>query len=209
MWKRCRWNFLLELHALTSEVEPWRTECMYWWRQVTQTFNAFSMGRWSRLYVHSGMGQVTSIQLEISRKCQGRTGGVTPIDSIVTAATALVNLYTKEGVESLRILPYTSINVRVVNGWNSTQSMVKAPKISVVNGQNAEKSWSKFWPCGRSCDCRVYGSDIPLYMVNGITPLAEGVLLMAWVVVHRLCGGHILSNQSLITVVSAVLFWYL
>ena len=109
MWKRCRWNFLLELHALTSEVEPWRTECTYWWRQVTQTFNAFSMGRWSPLYVHSGMGQVTSIQLEKSRKCQGRTGGVTPIDSIVT-------LYTKEGVESLCILLYTSVNVRVVNG---------------------------------------------------------------------------------------------
>ena len=43
-------------------------------------------------------------------------GDVTLIDSIVTAATALVNLYTKEGMESLRILPYTSINVRVVNG---------------------------------------------------------------------------------------------
>jgi len=39
-------------------------------------------------------------------------GGVTPI---VTAATALVNLYTKEGVELLRILLYTSINVRIVN----------------------------------------------------------------------------------------------
>ena len=42
--------------------------------------------------------------------------GVTLIDSIVTAATALVNPYTKEGVESLRILPYTSINVCIVNG---------------------------------------------------------------------------------------------
>ena len=45
-----------------------------------------------------------------------RQEGVTPIDSIVTAATVLVNLYTKEGVKLLRILPYTSINVRVVNG---------------------------------------------------------------------------------------------
>ena len=42
--------------------------------------------------------------------------GVTLIDSIVTAVTALVNPYTKEGVESLCILPYTSINVCVVNG---------------------------------------------------------------------------------------------
>ena len=43
-------------------------------------------------------------------------GGVTPIDSIVTAATMLVNPYTKEGVESLHLLLYTSVNVRVVNG---------------------------------------------------------------------------------------------
>jgi len=34
-------------------------------------------------------------------------GGVTPVDSIVRAATMLVNPYTKEGVESLCILPYT------------------------------------------------------------------------------------------------------
>ena len=38
-------------------------------------------------------------------------GGITPIDSIVTAVTVLVNPYTKEGVESLRILLYTSVNV--------------------------------------------------------------------------------------------------
>jgi len=72
-------------------------------------------------------------------------GGVTPIDSIVTAATALVNLYTKEGVESLLILPYTSENLHVVNGqqlkFNTVNS--QSPKISVVNGQNAKKSWSK------------------------------------------------------------------
>jgi len=41
---------------------------------------------------------------------------VTPIDPIVTAATVLGNPYTKEGVESLRILLYTSVNVHVVNG---------------------------------------------------------------------------------------------
>ena len=53
-------------------------------------------------------------------------GGVTPIDTIVTSATGLVNPYTKEGVESLCILLYTSINVHIVNGqWL---------KFNVVNG---------------------------------------------------------------------------
>ena len=73
-------------------------------------------------------------------------GGVTPIDSIVKAATALVNPYTKEGVESLCIFLYTSVNVCVVNSqrlkFNAVSS--QSPKISMVNGQNAEKSWSKF-----------------------------------------------------------------
>jgi len=83
--------------------------------------------------------------------CQGQfdaeqeQGGVTPIDSIVTAATALVNPYTKKGVESLLILPYTSENLHVVNGqqlkFNTVNS--QSPKISVVNGQNTKKSWSK------------------------------------------------------------------
>ena len=54
-------------------------------------------------------------------------GGVTPIDSIVTAAAALVNPYTKEEVESLHILPYTSVNVRIVNG--------QLLKFNAVNGQ--------------------------------------------------------------------------
>ena len=39
-------------------------------------------------------------------------------------------------MESLHILPCTSVNVRVVNS--------QSPKIGVVNSQNAEKSWSKF-----------------------------------------------------------------
>jgi len=60
--------------------------------------------------------------------------------------TTLVNPYTKEGVESLHILPYTSVNVHVFNGhqlkFNAFNG--QSPKISVVNGQNAEKSWSKF-----------------------------------------------------------------
>ena len=46
----------------------------------------------------------------------GDQGGVTPIDATVTAVTAMVNLYTKEGVELLCILLYTFINVHVVNG---------------------------------------------------------------------------------------------
>ena len=73
-------------------------------------------------------------------------GGVTPIYPIVTAATALVNSYTKEGVESLRILPYTSVNVCVVNvQWLKFNAVNgQSPKIRVVNGQNTEKSWSKF-----------------------------------------------------------------
>jgi len=74
------------------------------------------------------------------------TGGVAPIHSVVTTATTLVNPYTKEGVELLHILLYTSINVRIVNGhWL---------KFNAVNGQspenqrgqwsNAKKNWSKF-----------------------------------------------------------------
>jgi len=67
-------------------------------------------------------------------------------DSIVTAATMLVNPYTKEGVESLRILPYTSVNVREVNSQRLKFFAVnnQSPETSVVNGQNAKKSWSKF-----------------------------------------------------------------
>ena len=41
----------------------------------------------------------------------------------------------------------------------------------------------------------------------GVTPPCTWS--MAWVIEHGLCGGHILSNQSHITVVSTVLFWYL
>jgi len=56
----------------------------------------------------------------------GLQGGVTPIDSVVTAATALVNPYTKEGMEPLHILLYTSVNVLVVNGQRL--------KFNAVNG---------------------------------------------------------------------------
>jgi len=63
---------------------------------------------------------------------------VTPMDSIVTAATALGNPYTNEGVEPLCILPYTSVNVHVDNG----QRLI----FNTVNGQNPENQhgqWSK------------------------------------------------------------------
>ena len=46
-------------------------------------------------------------------------GGDTPIDAVVRAATGLISgfltPYTKEGVESLHILPYT-IGGKAVNG---------------------------------------------------------------------------------------------
>jgi len=49
-------------------------------------------------------------------------------------------------VESLCILLYTSVNVRVVNGQQLKFNVVngQSPKISVVNSQNTKKSWSKF-----------------------------------------------------------------
>jgi len=73
-------------------------------------------------------------------------GGVTPIDSIVKAATTLVNLYTKEGVESLCIFPYTSVNVRVVNSQRLKFNAVNGQSPVNQHGQqsNAEKSCSKF-----------------------------------------------------------------
>jgi len=40
----------------------------------------------------------------------------------------MVNLYTKEGVESLHILPYTSVNVCAVNS--------RRLKFNAVNGQS-------------------------------------------------------------------------
>jgi len=70
-------------------------------------------------------------------------GGVTPIDSIVTAATALVNPYNKEGVESLCILPYTSVNVRVVDGQRLKFNAVngQSPKIRVKTPKRAGQSF--------------------------------------------------------------------
>ena len=89
-------------------------------------------------------------------------GGVTPIDSLVTAETARVNPYTKEGVELLCILPYTSVNVRVVNGQRL--------KFNAVNGQTPKSSCSMvkmLKRAGQSFDLAVaavtivYGSDTP------------------------------------------------
>jgi len=91
-------------------------------------------------------------------------GGVTPIDPIVTAATALVNPYTKEGVESLCILPYTSVNMRVVNGqWL---------KFNTVNGQSP--AWSTVKTpkrAGQSIDLAVAAVTIESM---GVTPPCYG-----------------------------------
>ena len=67
------------------------------------------------------------------------TGGVAPIHSVVTTTTTLVNLYTKEGVELLRILLYTSINVCVINGqWL---------KFNAVNGQSPKNQHGQQSKC--------------------------------------------------------------
>jgi len=60
-------------------------------------------------------------------------GGVTPIDSILTAVTARLDpvLLYKEGVKSRRILPYTSINVYLIYGQ-------KALKAEAHNGVRTE-----------------------------------------------------------------------
>ena len=95
-------------------------------------------------------------------------GGVTPIDSIVTAVTALVNPYTKEGVESLRILPYTSVNVRVVNGRNSTRSTVNARKSEWSTVKTPKRTGQSFDLAVTAVTIEVYGSDShlePLYFV--------------------------------------------
>ena len=82
----------------------------------------------------------------------------------------MVNPYTKEAVESLHILLYISVNVRVVNlnGLNSMLSMVKAPKISVAwsTVKTPKMSLVKVLTCGRSCDYRVHGSNTPLASGN-------------------------------------------
>ena len=53
-----------------------------------------------------------------------------PLPSGAIVKDAMESIYTKEGVESLHILPCTSINVHVVNGqWL---------ECSVVNGQSTE-----------------------------------------------------------------------
>ena len=84
----------------------------------------------------------------LTHKLNQRQGGVTPIDSIVTAATTLVNPYTKEGVKSQCILLYTSINVRVVSSQQLNFNTVngQSPEHQCGQQSNTEKSWSKLWP---------------------------------------------------------------
>jgi len=72
-------------------------------------------------------------------------GGVTPIHSIVMAATAHLDPYTKEGVELLCSLPYNIfINVLVVNGQRLKFNAVKAQKIRVVNSQTPKRAGQSF-----------------------------------------------------------------
>ena len=55
--------------------------------------------------------------------------------------------YSAEGVESLRIFPYT-IAKSTIKAWKSARATVKASKISAVNGQAAQKSFdprSQLW----------------------------------------------------------------
>ena len=91
-------------------------------------------------------------------------GGVTPPDSIVTAATVLVNPSTKEGVELPHILPFTSVNVRVVNGqWLKSKAVnSQSPKNQCGQQSKCQKEVVKVLTCSRSRDYRVYGSDTPL-----------------------------------------------
>ena len=88
----------------------------------------------STVYIHNTMRSrgVQGHTVEVSGRCCSHSLNNHSCD----------RTYTKEGVELLRILPYTSVNVHIGNGqWlEFTQSVVKAPKISVVNGQNAEKT---------------------------------------------------------------------
>ena len=98
-------------------------------------------------------------------------GDVTPIDSIVTTATALVNPYIKEGVESLCILLYTFVNVCVVNGQRL--------KFNAVNGQSLKISVVKMPKrAGQSFDLAVAAVTIESV---GVTP--------TWMDVARIKGG--------------------
>jgi len=85
-------------------------------------------------------------------------GGVTLKDSIVTAVTAHLDLYTKEGVESLHILPYTPVNVHIVNSQWLKFNGVKGQslKLGVVSSQMLVKVLI----CGHIGDYRVYGTLI-------------------------------------------------
>ena len=113
--------------------------------ETTETKIATSVGNLKKINLRKMVLLVQRLLWEAYYQASFR-GGVTTIGPIVTAATALVNPYTKEGVESLHILPYTSVIVRIVNGqWLKFNAVNgQSPKISVVNSQNAEKSWSKF-----------------------------------------------------------------
>jgi len=57
----------------------------------------------------------------------------------VTAVFVLVNPYTMEGVESLCILLYTSVNVRVVNGQRLKFNPVSGKSLENERGQQSKR----------------------------------------------------------------------
>ena len=86
--------------------------------------------------------------------------------SIVMAVTTHSQPYAKEGVESLCILLYTSLNVCIVNGQQLKVNS-QSPENQCGQRSNAKRmSWSKFLTCGRSHDYRVYGSAFPCILLD-------------------------------------------
>jgi len=77
----------------------------------------------------------------------------------------MVNLHTKEGVESLHILPYTSTNVHVVNSqWLKFKAVNgQSPKNQRCQRSKAEESLVKVLTFIHNLDYRLHGSDTPLH----------------------------------------------
>ena len=87
-----------------------------------------------------------------------RQGEVTPINTTVTAATVLGQPVTKEGVESLHILPY----IIEVKGQSLKTSMVtqSKPRKSAQSTVKPRKRAVKVLSRGRSYDSRFYEHNL-------------------------------------------------
>ena len=111
--------------------------------------------------------------------CEGQ-GGVTPIDSIVTAATAVGQWSTVKVAQTGAVNGQSGSKVQS----KTRAALFMATCRQVLQGQIAERSkvngrksaWStvktpktvvKALTRGRSCDYSVYGSDPPLRVVGG------------------------------------------